>query len=112
MTILARTGTYYILKTPLVVAEEISHMQADGTAQFSLALRPDQDVRILDVSLLGATNNRIIERYGLLIPESYPRLGGPVPSNPPIPALTPAPAPPADLGSSGPAASPTTPPGG
>ena len=50
MTILARTGTYYILKVPLVVAEEISHMQADGAEQFSLALRPDQDLRVLDVS--------------------------------------------------------------
>jgi Flp pilus assembly protein CpaB len=93
MTILARTGTYYILRAPLVVAEEISHMQADGEAQFSLALRPDQDVRILDVSTLGATTNRIIERYGLPIPETYPTLGGPHPSNPPIPSLTPAPLP-------------------
>lgn len=93
MTILARAGTYYILKTPLVVAEEISHMQADGAAQFSLALRPDQDLRILDVSALGATTNRIIERYGLPVPAPYPTLTGPKPSNPPIPAITPAPDP-------------------
>ena len=74
MKILARAGTYYILKVPLVVAEEISHLQADGGAQFSLALRPDQDSRVLDVSPLGATTNRIIERYGLPVPEAYPSL--------------------------------------
>ncbi|HYO43254.1 MAG TPA: SAF domain-containing protein [Candidatus Limnocylindrales bacterium] len=93
MKILARAGTFYILRTPLVVAEEISHMQADGSAQFSLALRPDQDLRVLDVSVLGATTNRIIERYGLPIPQPYPALNGPRPSNPPIPQLTPPPAP-------------------
>ncbi len=93
LVVLAKTGTYYVLKVPLVVAEEISHMQADGAAQFSLALRPDQDTRVLDVSQLGATTNRIIERYGLPIPEAYPSLNRPIPSNPPIPALTPPPSP-------------------
>jgi Flp pilus assembly protein CpaB len=93
MKVLARTDTYYILKVPLIVAEEISHIQADGTAQFSLALRPDQDLRTLDVSALGATTNRIIERYGLPVPQPYPALNGPRPSNPPIPEITPPPAP-------------------
>ena len=93
MKILARSGTFYILKTPLVVAEEISHMQADGSAQFSLALRPDQDARVLDVSALGATTNRIIQRYGLPIPQPYPAVTGPKPSVPPIPVITPAPQP-------------------
>ena len=105
MTILARSGTYYILKVPLVVAEEISHMQADGAEQFSLALRPDQDLRVLDVSALGATTNRIIQRYGLPIPVHYPAVNGPFPSNPPIPSLTPAP-------STAPAASPSASPAG
>jgi Flp pilus assembly protein CpaB len=100
MEILARSGTYYILKVPLNVAEEIAHMQADGTAQFSLALRPDQDSRILDVSGLGETTNRIIERYGLPVPETIPSNGRPYPTNPPIPSLTPPPSPAAsgDLG--------------
>jgi Flp pilus assembly protein CpaB len=93
LVVLAKTGTYYVLKVPLIVAEEISHMQADGAAQFSLALRPDQDTRVLDVSQLGATTNRIIERYGLPIPEAYPSVNRPIPSNPPIPALTPPPSP-------------------
>ncbi len=107
MEILARAGTAYILKVPLVVAEEISHLQAEGSVQFSLALRPDQDQRILDVSSFGATNNRIIQRYGLPVPQPWPTLDGPAPSVPPIPALTPPPAPPAEPGGSGaPAASP------
>ncbi len=112
MKILARAGTSYILKAPLIVAEEISHMQADGSALFSMALRPDQDVRILDVSLLGATTNRIIERYGLPIPQPFPAVDGARPSNPPIPELTPAPSPtetPAEPGSS---AAPSVAPGG
>jgi Flp pilus assembly protein CpaB len=112
MEILARSGTYYILKVPLAVAEEIAHMQADGTPQFSLALRPDQDTRILDVSALGETTNRIIERYGLPVPESIPSRGRPYPTNPPIPVVTPPPSPtPAasgDLGSV-PVESPATP---
>ena len=91
--ILARQGTSYIIKTPLIVAEEISHLQAAGNAQFSMALRPEQDIRVLDVSALGATTNRIIERYGLPIPENFPKVDGKIPSQPPIPAITPAPAP-------------------
>jgi Flp pilus assembly protein CpaB len=93
MKILSRAGTSYILKVPLVVAEEISHLQAEGSVQFSMALRPDQDERILDVSLLGTTNNRIIQRYGLPVPQPWPTLNGPMPSVPPIPALTPPPSP-------------------
>jgi len=109
MKILARAGTYYILKVPLVVAEEISHLQADGSVLFSMALRPDQDQRILDVSQLGATNNRIIERYGLVIPQPYPTLDGTDPQNPPIPALTP---PPSPVPSVDPSASPVASPAG
>jgi Flp pilus assembly protein CpaB len=101
MQILARSGTYYILKVPLNVAEEIAHMQADGTPQFSLALRPDQDNRILDVSGLGETTNRIIERYGLPVPETIPSRGEPYPTNPPIPSLTPPPSPEASPAASG-----------
>jgi Flp pilus assembly protein CpaB len=107
MTILSRAGTYYILKVPLVVAEEISHMQAELTTQFSLALRPDQDLRILDVSALGANTGRIIQRYGFPMPEVFPPASGPVASNPPVPALTPPPSPPAQ-----PSAAPSAAPGG
>ena len=111
MVILSRQGTSYIVKVPLVVAEEISHLQAAGNAQFSLALRPDQDMRVLDVSALGATTNRIIERYGLPIPENFPKVNGPIKSPPPIPEVTPAPSvAPSGAPDASPAASPS--PGG
>jgi Flp pilus assembly protein CpaB len=104
MEILSRQGTFYIVKATLPVAEQISHLQAAGNAQFSMALRPDADTRILDVSALGATTNRIIQQYQLPIPESYPKGNGPIPSAPPIPQITPAPSPTA---SAQPAASPS-----
>ena len=108
MEILSRQGTFYIVKATLPVAEEISHLQAAGNSQFSLVLRPDADTRVLDVSALGATTNRIIQRYALPVPESYPQGDGPIASSPPIPAITPAPSPePVALGSPGPSASPT-----
>jgi Flp pilus assembly protein CpaB len=91
MEILSRQGTFYIVKATLPVAEEISHLQAAGNAQFSMALRPDADTRVLDVSALGATTNRIIQRYGLPVPETYPKGDGPIASAPPIPDITPAP---------------------
>ena len=93
MEILSRQGTFYIVKATLPVAEEISHLQAAGNAQFSMVLRPDADTRILDVSALGATTNRIIQRYGLPVPETYPKGSGSIASQPPIPAITPAPSP-------------------
>jgi len=89
MLVLARQGTYYVLKATLPVAEEITQASNDG-AVFTLLLRPDQDARILDVSGLGATTSRILQRYGLLIPQTYP-VPGAFKSNPPIPSITPAP---------------------
>jgi Flp pilus assembly protein CpaB len=86
MTILARQGTYYVLKATLPVAEEITQASTDG-ATFTFLLRPDQDTRVLDVSLLGSTTSRILQRYGLLIPQPYVATG----SNPPIPSITPPP---------------------
>lgn len=93
MLVLARQGTSYIVKATLPVAEEITHLLAAGNAQFSFALRPEADTRVLDLSKLGATTNRIIQRYGLPIPEAYPAGGGPFVTPPPIPAITPAPSP-------------------
>lgn len=72
LTILARNGTLYILRVDIAQAEEISHLQAAGNAQFSLVLRPDGDDRVVDTEQLGETTNRIIEKYGLPIPEIYP----------------------------------------
>lgn len=93
VVILARTGEIYIIRVSLRVGEEIAHLMASGTATFSAVLRPDQDVRILDVSSLGATTNRIIERYGLPIPQLYPQPSGPINEPPPIVPVTPAPQP-------------------
>lgn len=98
MLILARTAGTYVVKVPLRVAEEIVHLQASGTASFSMALRPDADTRLADATRLGATTNLLITRYGLPIPEVYPAGGGGVPVQPPAfpsaaptPAATPAP---------------------
>src|SRR6186997_1422210 len=91
MLILAKSGTYYILKAPLDVAEEISHLEASGAAAFSLALRPDVDTRLVDASALGTTTNRVIIRYGLPIPVAFPPVSGPVPVAKPTPTPSPSP---------------------
>ncbi|HXS71238.1 MAG TPA: RcpC/CpaB family pilus assembly protein [Patescibacteria group bacterium] len=104
MLILAKSGTYYILKAPLDVAEEISHLQASGAASFSLALRPDTDTRLVDASALGTTTNRVIIRYGLPIPVAFPPVSGPVPVAKPTPTPNPSAAPGA---SASPSASPS-----
>ncbi len=88
MVILARAGDQYIVKCSLVVAEEINHLLAAGNVVFSLALRPDIDVRLVDASLLGATTNRLITKYGLPVPEVYPEGGQPGATLPPLPNRT------------------------
>jgi Flp pilus assembly protein CpaB len=99
MPILAKAGSFYILKATLPIAEEIAHLQASGTATFSLALRPDEDVRIADATGLGATTNMLIRRYGLPIPEVFPPGTGPIPTARPTakpsvaPSTSPSPAP-------------------
>jgi Flp pilus assembly protein CpaB len=89
--ILAKSGSFYVLKAPLDVAEEISHLQASGTAAFSLALRPDVDTRQVDASALGTTTNQVIIRYGLPVPVAFPPVSGPVPTPAPTPVVTPEP---------------------
>lgn len=91
MVILAKAGTFYVLRAPIDVAEEISHLQASGTASFSLVLRPDVDTRQVDVSSLGTTTNQVIIRYGLPIPVVFPPVEGPVPTPAPTPEATPVP---------------------
>ncbi len=91
MVVLARSGTFYVLRAPLEVAEEISHLQASGTASFSLVLRPDVDTRAVDAAPLGTTTNELIIRYGLPIPVLYPPTEGPLPTPDPQPTPTPAP---------------------
>ena len=88
--ILARSANFYVIRASIEVAEELAHLSAAGNVTFSAALRPDQDVRLVDASHLGATTNLIITRYGLPIPETYPAGGGVAPTLPPLePSPTP-----------------------
>jgi hypothetical protein len=89
MEILAKTGQFYVVKATLQVAEEISHLMAAGNATFSLIMRPEADIRTVDVSKLGETTNRLISKYGLPVPEVFPPGKGPIPT----PAPTPSPVP-------------------
>lgn len=66
-------------------------MLATGTVQFSAALRPDQDVRFVDVRNLGATTNRILQKYGLPFPAVYPAPSATIPPQPPLQTPTPPP---------------------
>ena len=91
MVILARSGGSYILKASLTVAEEITHLLASGNATFSMVMRPEADVRNIDVSQLGATTNRLIAKYGLPVPEVYPPGNGPLPTPLPLPIASPTP---------------------
>jgi hypothetical protein len=102
MLVLARAGTFYVLRAPLDVAEEISHLQASGTASFSMVLRPDIDTRSVNAAPLGTTTNELIVRYGLPVPVAFPPAQGPLPTVEPV--ATPSAAPDA---SANPSASPT-----
>jgi Flp pilus assembly protein CpaB len=79
LIVLAKASTFYVMKVPAAIAEEISHLQASGAAAFSLALRPPDDSRTVDASRLGETTNLIIQRYGLPIPQTFPAGKGPIP---------------------------------
>jgi Flp pilus assembly protein CpaB len=83
--ILSKAESTYVLKVPLAIAEEMAHLQATGSAQFTMLLRPEQDLRYADASKLGATTNMLIERYGLPLPEPYPPGRGPVRTPEPTP---------------------------
>ena len=83
MTILARKDQFYIMRAPVDIAEEIAHLQATGAATFSLALRPLEDQRQVDATALGETTTKIIQKYGLPIPQAI------VPGFRPAPTPTP-----------------------
>ena len=107
MVILARESAFYVVRASLPVAEEITHLQATGNATFSLVLRPDEDTRLADASSLGQTTNRIIQRYGLPIPEVFPAGTGPLQT--PVPSPSPSPSPiPSATTSAAPSASPSS----
>ena len=93
MVILAKAGTSYVVRATLAQAEEITHLLAAGNAQFSMLMRPEADIRLLDASKLGETTNKIIAKYGLPIPETYPPGTGPIPTAQPTPTPAPTPTP-------------------
>jgi Flp pilus assembly protein CpaB len=93
MVILARAGTFYIVKATLGIAEEISHLQAAGNASFSMAMRPEADIRLVDASTLGETTNLLIAKYGFPVPENFPPSKGPIPTAQPTPTPLPSPSP-------------------
>lgn len=81
LTVLSKTGQDYVVKVPLELAEEISHIQATGQSQFSAALRPLEDTRLVDASKFGETTNLIIQHHGLPIPQTWPPGKGVVPTS-------------------------------
>lgn len=66
LTILARNGSIYILRTDLPTAEQIAELTAAG-GQFTLVLRPDEDVRTAETA--GSTLDRLLDQFGFPIPE-------------------------------------------
>jgi len=105
----------YTLKVDLHQAEEISHLMASKDLgdfiDFSFALRPDGDNRVVDRSDYGETTNRIFEQYNLPVPtlidlDSYPQPSSAEPFFPGQPVASPQPTP--ESGTSpDPAASPS-----
>lgn len=92
--VLAKAGTFYVLKVSAAVGEEVNHLQASGAAAFSFALRPPNDGRTVDASKFGETTTMIILRYGLPIPQTIPIPGGGTIGNPtPRPSPSPSPEP-------------------
>jgi Flp pilus assembly protein CpaB len=87
VVILARKDAFYVIRAPIATAEELMHLQATGAATFSFVLRPPDDQRQVDATNLGETTNRIIEKYGLPIPEAL------YPGFTPAPTATPSPSP-------------------
>jgi Flp pilus assembly protein CpaB len=65
LTILARNGGLYILRTDLVTAEKITELTAAG-GQFTFVLRPDVDARTAETD--GSTIDRLIDEYGFPVP--------------------------------------------
>ncbi|HET6379603.1 MAG TPA: Flp pilus assembly protein CpaB [candidate division Zixibacteria bacterium] len=65
LTILARNGSLYIMRTDLATAEKIIELSAAG-GQFSFVLRPEIDDRVATTE--GSTIDRLIEEYGFPVP--------------------------------------------
>lgn len=67
LTILARTGSLYILRTDLATAEKIAELQAAG-AQFAFALRAEPDDRTAETE--GSTLDMLIDEFEFPVPRA------------------------------------------
>lgn len=65
MTILARNGNVYILRSDVATAEKIVELTAAG-GTFTMVLRPEEDDRNAETE--GSTIDRLIEEYGFPVP--------------------------------------------
>lgn len=65
LTILARDGDVYILRSDLVTAEKITELTAAG-GTFTMVLRPEQDDRTAETE--GSTIDRLVEEYDFPVP--------------------------------------------
>ncbi len=65
LTILARNGDLYIVRTDVATAEKIAELQAVGGI-FTMALRPEVDDRLADTD--GSTIDQLIEEFDFPVP--------------------------------------------
>jgi Flp pilus assembly protein CpaB len=65
LTLLARNGDLYIVRTDVATAEKIAELQAVGGI-FTMALRPEVDDRVADTE--GSTIDQLIEEFGFPVP--------------------------------------------
>lgn len=65
MTILARNGSVYILRSDLATAEKIAEIMAAG-GQFTMVLRPDEDDRTAET--VGSTIDMLLDEFGFPVP--------------------------------------------
>jgi len=72
LTVLARNGSIYILRTDLATAEKIAELTAAG-GQFTFVLRPDEDDRV--AITVGSTLDKLLDEFDFPIPVP-PDLGG------------------------------------
>jgi len=66
LTILARNGNLYILRSDLATSEKIAELSAAG-GQFTMVLRPDEDGRT--ATTRGSTIDTLIDEYGFPVPK-------------------------------------------
>ena len=66
LTILARNGGLYILRTDLATAEKVAELTAAG-GQFTFVLRPDVDDRVATTD--GSTIDTLIDEFGFPVPK-------------------------------------------